>query len=213
VKKLVILIAVVVMMLGLSMPAHAFFLNFENGYGRNGQTINDIPGVSFIVTGGYPWIYGDSSTNLYNTRSIDLGTSWNQHLYQHYGNVFAYLSTASSANQGKIDFTNNDGTLFRTGYTSSSNFYLEGYDTNGIMIASASGGGNLSQTDMGWLTINAPTGQYFDYVMIHDTGNYFLVDNMSGDATGVGDVIPEPATLSLLGFGLLGLAGLRKKRS
>lgn len=212
-RKLAILIVAVVMVLGVSVTSQAFLIDFETGYGRNLQPIDDIPGVAFLMTGGYPWIYGDSSTGTWNTRSIDLGYGYYGQAYQHYGNVFAFLGTEGQAGRGIIDFTNNDGTWFRTGYTSASYFYLEGYDVNDTLIASTSGLGNLNQSDMGWLRIDAPAGQYFDYVVVHDTGNYFLVDNMSGDATGVGGVIPEPATMLLFGSGLLGLVGLRKKKS
>jgi len=207
-KKLLAVMCAVVSIFLATGTASAFFLNFEEGSGHDGQAIINIPGITFEVTGGQNWVYGDSSTGLYNTRSIDLGYGGGS--YQHYGNVFAWLG--SNQGSGKIDFTNNDGTWFQTGYTSASTFYMEGYDSTGAKIASTSGGANLNSSDMGWLIITAPTGQTFDYVMVHDTGNYWLMDNMSGDTTGVGAPVPEPATMLLLSSGLVGLAGFGRKK-
>ncbi|MFH1778030.1 MAG: PEP-CTERM sorting domain-containing protein [Candidatus Omnitrophota bacterium] len=210
-QKILAIAAVLIMVMGFTTSAYAFFIDFETGFGRDQQPIDDIAGVTFEVTGGYDWIYGDSKNGNWNTKSIDLGYGGGS--YQHYGNVFAFLGIDNSAGSGKIDFTNNDGTWFQTGYTSYSNFYLEGYDTDGNLIASTSGGGNLNGSDMGWLLINAPSGKFFDYVVVHDTGNFFLVDNMSGDATGVhDDVIPEPASMMLMGAGLLGILGAKKRK-
>jgi len=209
-KKLLVTLCAMLLVFGMAGSSAAFLIDFEEGYGRDGQSIDDITGVTFEVTGGYDWIYGDGSTGNWNTNSID-GAYPSHGNYQHYGNVFAFLGTDNNAGSGIIDFTNNDGTWFTTGYTSTSNFYLEGYNSSDVMIASTSGGANYDGADMGWLTINAPTGQTFDYVKVHDSGNYFLVDNMSGDTTGVDVVVPEPATMLLLGSGLIGLAGFRRK--
>jgi hypothetical protein len=212
-KKILIILCAAIMVFGVAGSSLAFFIDFESGYGRNNQPIDDITGVTFEVTGGYDWIYGDSTTGSWNTNSIDLGGSWGTGYYQHYGYVFAFLGTDNNAGSGKIDFTNNDGTWFQTGYTSNSNFYLEGYDSSDNLIASISGPGNYQGADMGFLRIDAPAGQFFDYVIVHDTGNYFLVDNMSGDASGVNPPgVPEPATALLLGFGLVGLAGVSRKK-
>jgi hypothetical protein len=210
-KKGLLLLVLFTLMVVPSM-GHAFFLTFEEGYGHDQTPIVGIPGVAFIITGGYNWIYGDSSTGNWNTRSIDLG--YGSGGYQHYGNVFAFLGTDNNAGSGIVDFTNNDGTWFQTGYTSTSNFYLEGYDSNNSLIASTFGGANFGGADMTFLRIDAPSGQFFSYVKVHDTGNYFLVDNMSGNATGIPDQqqVPEPTTILLLGLGVLGLAGLKKRK-
>jgi len=205
VKKLLVSFATAVMVFCLTASSYAFLIDFENGV--EGQAIVGIPGVTFTQLGQNTWRYGDSRTGSYNTRSIDLG--YGSGSYQHYGNLWAWLGVSGPA--GKIDFTNNDGTWFQTGYASYGPFYIEGYNSSDVLIASASGSANAGQADMGWLNITAPEGQYFDYVIVHDSGNYFLLDQMSGDASGVG-VVPEPTTISLLGFGLLGLLGLRKKK-
>jgi len=210
-KKLLAFIAVLVMVLGFQTASYAFFIDFETGHGFDGTDIDDIPGVSFLTAGGSDWIYGDSSTGSYNTRSIDLGHSYGTANYQHYGNVFAWLGVSTGA--GKIDFTNNDGTWFRTGYTAATGFTLDGYNSSDVLIATLSGPANTSQADMGWLQINAPIGETFDYILVHDSGNLFLLDNMSGDTTGIpGGEIPEPMSMALFGIGLLGTGYLRRRK-
>ncbi|MBN2654667.1 MAG: PEP-CTERM sorting domain-containing protein [Nitrospirae bacterium] len=208
-KKILLVITMFALLAFSAATAQAFFIDFENGLGKNNQPIIDIPGVSFLITGGYNWIYGDSSTYAWNTKSIDLG--YGAGSYQHYGNVFAFLGTDNNAGSGIIDFTNNDGTRFKTGYTSYSTFHLEGYDSTRTLIASSSGPGNLDQADMGWLEIFSPSGQFFDYVIVHDSGNYFIVDNMSGDSSGVNPSVPEPSTIILLAAGLAGAAITARK--
>ena len=38
---------------------------------------------------------------------------------------------------------------------------------------------------MGFLTVNATTDAFLDYIILHDTGNFWLADNMEGDTSGV----------------------------
>jgi len=204
-KKLLYVVAIV-SILAFSMPAMAFFINFENG--TEGAGVINVTGVSFQDFNGYAPKYGDSRTGGYNTTSDDLGYGGGS--YHHNGNFFVWAGPNADARGVKIDFTSNDGTWFQTGYSSYSQFVLDAYLTDGSMI-SITGSANTGSL-MGYLMITAGAGQYIDYVVLHDSGNYWCVDDMSGDATGVTyGAVPEPTTMLLLGLGLMGVAGLRKK--
>jgi len=188
--------------------ASAWFLDFEAPYTVDGNPVVGIPGISFVSYNGFNSIYGDSRTNLYNTYSDTYNTGWNGASYHHYGYNWLWAGPQASAAGVIVDFTNNDGTYFTTGYASSSTFVVTAYLTDATSV-STTGGGNL-YSPMSFLTVNATSGTFIDYVVLHDTGNYWLTDNMSGDATGVPEV-PEPGTLVLFGA-LAGLGFIVRKR-
>ena len=203
------LVAAAAVLLLVGAPAHAqFFLDFEDGV--DGAPINDIPGVSFEDFNGFPSLYGDSRTGQYNTTSDDLG--YGNGIYHHNGNFFLWAGPEADARGVVVDFTENDGTWFTTGYSAldGTNFYVEAFHTDGTSVE-VIGAGNTG-TPMAYLTVNADAGKMIDYVVLHNPGNYWLADDMSGDASRVGEPIPEPATLLLLGGGLLGLAARRRRR-
>jgi hypothetical protein len=128
------------------------------------------------------------------------------------GDVFAWLGMA--ADVGRIDFLGGDGSFFTTGYCSLSEFYLVAYDAFDNQLDIAVGAPNTTDdggTGLNYLTVTSVDNN-IAYVLMHDTGNQWLADNMSGDASDVEDPsIPEPTTLLLLGAGLLGGGILRKR--
>jgi len=198
----VVVLAVLVISVGVASASN-FFLNFENG--TEGALVTGIPGVTLEDFNGFNPIYGDSRTGNYNTHSDDL--NYGEGSYHHNGNFFVWASAETGAEGVKVDFTNNNGTWFKTGYSSYSDFFVVAYLTDGTNV-SARGGANTGNP-MGYLTVNATSGTFIDYIVLHDSGNYWCVDDMSGDTTGVG--VPEPTTTLLLGAGLMGLAWVRRK--
>jgi hypothetical protein len=199
---------ILVFILFLAGSASAFYMNFEEGLGKDGQPITGIPGVTFTTSEDLPWVYGDATTGSWNVKSIDTGQSWGTGSYQMYGYVFAWLGPSGS--WGRINFDDQNGTWFQTGVTSLSDFYLEAYNSSGTLIDTAIlAAGNTNGSDMAWLRVQAPSGQYISYVIMHDSGNYWLADNMTGDMFGG---VPLPPSVWLLGSGLLGLGAYRWRK-
>ncbi len=204
----------VLLVAGAWSSANAWTINFENGLGHDGEAIaSTIAGISFTTVNGYDWIYGDGTTNNWNVQSPDVTFGGNYFIHNQ---VFAFCGIDANAGAGRVDFDNQDGSFFSTYYCSASNFYLEAYDKDGNMIDSQMGGPNRDidgGTQMEQLSV-ASGSNNIAYVIMHDTGNFWLCDDMSGDATGVPDqtqgAVPEPATLLLFGLGLVGGA-IRKR--
>lgn len=212
-RKAMIFLYVVLIFFGMLGNSSAFFIDFENG--TNGASVSDIAGVSFHDFNGYMPLYGDSRTGLYNTTSDDLGLSWRDGYFHHDGYFWLWAGNNADARGVIVDFTNNDGTWFTTGYNSCASFYLEAYLTDGTMV-SVSGASNVMKP-MEYLTVHALANTYIDYIILRhdDVGNSWLADNMSGDASGVGKPTdsssdtPEPAAAFLLSIGLMGLVSFR----
>lgn len=151
------------------------FIDFEEG--QDGQAIqSSIPGLQFTTTAGYDWVYGDWRTGSYNGPYPD-GS------YYSNGNFFAWLGPNQGA--GRIDFIQGCATYLQVWVSSYAGLYMDGYDSAGNKIATAQVGANLDTGQMTRLRIDAPSGKCMAYAIIHDTGNYWLIDDLSTDAAGV----------------------------
>jgi len=157
----------------------AFFINFENG--EDSARVDDIQGISFETFNGYIPIYSDIRTGTYNVTSDDLDKSYLSGKYHMNGNYCIWAGPEADARGVKVDFTKNNGTYFRTGYSSDSSFYLDAYFTDGTS-SSIKGSANTNNP-MAYLEIKSPANKFIDYIVLHDTGNYWLVDDMSGDSS------------------------------
>ncbi|QTA86343.1 DUF4114 domain-containing protein [Desulfonema magnum] len=188
-KKFLIVMWITLLFFGLAGSSAAFFINFEDG--KNGNPVNNIEGVSFKNFSGFNAMYGDSRTGKYNTYSDDLKLSYGDAFFHHNGNFWLWAGTNADARGVIVDFTSNNGTWFKTGYSTYGDFILEAHLTNGRTVT-VSGPTNI-YSSMKYLTVNAPAGAYIDYVVLKgEKGNVWLADDMSGDTTGVGSDEPPP---------------------
>lgn len=203
-KKLLLFVLVLAVSLAMVGNATAFFIDFEDGV--DGAVVTDIAGISFVDFNGYDALYADCSLGGYNCE--DMNGSYDYGNYYIFDNIGLWAGPNADAQGVIVDFTSNDGTWFSTGYSANSDFYVDAYLTDGSTVSVT--GGNNYGVAMDFLTVSATSGTYIDYVVLHDTGNYWLADNMSGDTSGV-NVVPEPSTLLLLGSSLVGLAFARRK--
>ena len=105
------------------------------------------------------------------------------------------------------------------GYSSYGPLTLEAYDSSNVLLDSDSGVGNLryvhgNENGPGTLRVDAPSGQYISYIYLHDTGNYWTVDNIATDASGIViSRVPAPGALLLGTTGVGLMSWLRRRRA
>ncbi len=152
-------------------PCNFRLMDFENG--NDGEPIaSTIPGLQFITTDGNDWVIGDFATGNYNGK-------WPYGIFTSDGYKWAWLG--SSQSQGRIDFVYGTAAYFSILTSTESGLTLEALSANGDLLDSASAGPN---TDTGWmtrLTVNVSDPD-ISYIRVHDTGNFFLVDDICTDA-------------------------------
>lgn len=154
-------------------PSIDIFFDFERGVDRAEVKMTK-PGMAFTNTEGLNWLYAAYSNGNYNTQY-----SWN-------GDGFGWLG--ERGNIGRITFTGGLATYFSVLVGTYSTLTLEAYDSNNTLVDSAQASGNVGTGEMTQLTVshgNASDDNVYgiEYVLIHDTGNYWLIDDICTDAT------------------------------
>lgn len=159
-----------------------FFLDLEAGIDEV-EIESTIPSMEFTNTGGLNWQYGDIRTGEYNVYPYLDGD------YETNGNFFAWLGPSGA--EGRIDFLGGGASYCSILVSTVSGVTLDAYDSDDTLIAnSGSAGNNAGTRTFTRLTVEAPAGETIAYVIIHDTGNYWLMDDLCTDANKA--VIPVP---------------------
>lgn len=153
------------------------FIDFEKG--SDGETISSsIPGLKFTTTYGIDWKYGDIRTESYSVYPYGLGS------YETNDNFFAWLGTTGDV--GRIDFTEGGATYLSVLASTYSGLVLDAYDADNYLIATSDRAtNNLNTRTFTRLTVEAPLGETIAYILVHDSGNYWLIDDLCTDAPGV----------------------------
>jgi len=159
-------------------PAGMAFLDFEDK--TEGYILGEeIPGVAFTTTMGQDWLVGTWSSGAYNGKYPD-------GMYTSEGDKWAWLG--ESQGSGIITFTEGTAGYVAVFTSTYSGLVMDAYDVDDNLIASS-----------GWATDNLGTGTMdrlwvesaakdIKYVIVHDTGNYWLIDCLVTDAPGVGAI-------------------------
>lgn len=152
------------------------FITFEALPNFTNLSVGSIDGVQFTTTGGHTWLVGDFAAGGYNGKYPSGG-------YMSQGTHWAWLGTAQGA--GRIDFVNGPASYFSLLVSSASPVSLDGYDSSGNLLTTAGpSGANTGTGRMAELKITRDTSD-LAYVIVHDSGNLFLVDSLCTDAPGV----------------------------
>jgi len=149
-----------------SLTSHYALMDLEDG--TDGETIRStIPGMEFTTTAGFDWIYGDKTTEQYNIYPYNDSQYWCD------GNFFAWLGP--NQGNGRIDFTGSTATSVSAGVSSYAGLHIEAYDANGQLIDADFVAGNLETNMLSQLKVS---GSSIHHVIFHDSGNYWLIDNL-----------------------------------
>ena len=150
------------------------FMDFEDGVDR--QPIRStIPGLEFTTTQGYDWIFGDWRTGAYNG-------PYPSGSYTSNGNFFAWLG--ENQGTGRIDFVGATANSLSVWTSTYSGLTIDAYDSNNNLIANSGWAtNNIGTGQMTQLSVSAPN---ISYILIHDTGNYWLIDDLE-----IGDLLSE----------------------
>ena len=153
------------------VPNGCVMMTFEDG---NDASIisSSISGMQFTTTMGYDWVYGDKRTGSYNVHP------YGSRAYACRGNVFAWLGPYMG--QGRIDFPFGSASYFSVLTSTYSGLTIDAYDSDNNLIATSGWAtNNLRTYKFTRLTVEAPG---IAYVLIHDTGNYWLIDDLVTNA-------------------------------
>jgi len=162
-----------------AFPAGMAFLDFEDM--SEGDILGEeIPGVAFTTTMALDWRVGAWSSGYWNGKYPGGGA------YTSEGDKWAWLGV--SGDQGIITFTKGTASYVSVFTSTYSGLVMDAYDEEDNLIASSGWAvGNINTGNMDRIWVES-AAKDIKYVILHDTGNYWLIDCLVTDAPGVGAI-------------------------
>ena len=165
-------------------PRHPddIFIDFEVGIDEI-QIESTIPSLKFTTTSGLNWKYGDTRTGKYNV------FPYGENAYDANGNFFAWLGALGDV--GRVDFRGGGATYCSVLVSTGSGVVMDAYNSTDTLIATSGwAGNNLGTRTFTRLTVVYSAGQTIAYVLIHDTGNFWVIDDLCTDANKSAILVP-----------------------
>ena len=193
-KALILLGFAAIVVMGFSAVSHADVIDFED---LNVYAPAPVPsGYAGFNWSSYSYVIG----KYYHPGSgYDYGTQGNVSLF----GAYAYGFSFSNTNPFYLN-----GMYITSAWAGTQNVTVEGYRNGSLMHTKTV----LTSNDKAyWFDFNYDN---IDTVLFKQSADHIDVDNITYNQQGGGPAVPEPASMSLLGIGLLGAigAGLKKKK-
>ena len=176
-------------------------ISFEEFRGVNKTVItNQYPGLVFETSpNGSKWTANDVTKGDWNAVGWDCETETATGLATNYpnywlcGQVWCYPQDPYGGS-GTIRLLGNGASFFQLRYCAGSNLYLIAYDSDGAQIDIDVKPANRrlnegNYSGPGTLRVEAPAGKRIASVVVHDSGNFWVIDGISTD---VGVIAPLP---------------------
>lgn len=164
------------------------FIGFEQFPDQTNLSAQTFPGVQFTTTGGFTWLVGDFATGRYNGK-------YPSGAYTSQGTHWAWLGAAQGS--GRIDLVQGRARFFSLLVSAASPVHLEAYAANGTLLQTASSPRDNTHTGtMDHLVIERDQAD-IAYLIVHDSGNFFLIDSVCTDAPGIPPATVTPKYVAL----------------
>jgi hypothetical protein len=153
------------------------YIDFERLHDSTSLSSGAINGVQFTTTNGFTWQVGDFGTGNYNGKYPNGG-------YTSQGTHWAWLGPNQGA--GRIDFVNGPASTFSLLISDNlSRVQVDAYRADNTLLATAGPSSiNYNTGHMDELKITRDAAE-IDHIIVHDSGNFFLVDSICTNAPGV----------------------------